>query len=309
MNLGAEKEKEEGKEKEKQRLGIALRPTVFSHFEMKKIVEYCDSKYKRYTHVFLPDIMAQMDPVELSIWLLSSTSTVRVGPGVIRLLEHDVNQLARRVSTIQRLSSNRLILGVGVGRPKDKASSAISELFNRLAVLKDKLTDDLPEIFVAALKTGIAKKAVERNYTPLLNFCSSDYAGRISKRLEGIGDAGLACYIKVFYSAEDDRAVSNMVKEFTAYNMIPQYHQLFVIQGLDRDIERLGKATKLARSDLPSFMLHICPVNPQPTELQKFIDDMRNSGVSLPVLYPYFDESDSEEFRLRKIEELLSSLH
>jgi len=282
--------------------GIALRSTVFSPQEMKKIAKLCE-KANQPQYIFVPDVSSSFDVIELSLGILESSKTLKAGPGVIRLLEHDIAYLGRRIITIQKMTMGRFFLGVGVGRPGSDVKGAIDELFRRLKSLQEYCKEERTEIFVAALKEGLAKRAAKNAYTPLLNFCSSDYAREVVKEISKVTKQDVACYLKVFYSEQQDRAEANLIKEFVTYNMIPQYHQLFRLQNVDTDIE----ASK-QKNELSSSLLRICLVNPSSKKLIRFVKEMRDAGVNIPVIYPYFDQNDKEQFRISIIENVLSSL-
>jgi DNA-binding transcriptional MerR regulator len=282
--------------------GIALRSTVFSPKEMKEVAALCE-KVKQPQYIFVPDVSSSLDAIELSVGILESSKTLKAGPGVIRLLEHDITNLARRIVMIQKMTMRRFFLGVGVGRPGSDAREAIKELFRRLKSLEEYSKEEKPEVFVAALKQGLAKKGAKNGYIPLLNFCSSEYAGEVVKEIGKVAKVDVACYIKVFYSEQQERAEANLIKEFVTYNMIPQYHDLFRMQLVDRDIEAAKEM-----NELPSSLLRICLANPSSKQLMQFVKEMRDAGVSIPVIYPYFDQKDKVQFRTSIIKDILSSL-
>jgi hypothetical protein len=278
--------------------GIALRSTVFSPQEMKKVAMLCE-KAKHLQYIFVPDVSSSLDAIELSLGILESSKTLKAGPGVIRLLEYDIANLGRRIITIQKMTNRRFFLGVGVGRPGSDARAAIDELFKRLKSLEEYCKEERPETFVAALKRGLARRAAENAYTPLLNFCSSDYAGEVVKEISRVAKADVACYIKVFYSEQQERAEANLINEFVTYNMIPQYHQLFRMQHVDSYIEVAKE-----RNELPGPLLRICLANPNKKQLMDFVNEMRDAGVSIPVIYPYFDHRDEERFKISILKDI-----
>ncbi len=63
----------------------------------------------------LPEDCELPDPLDLLAWLAGQTTRLRLGTGILVLPEHHPVQLAKRCSTIDRLSGGRLFLGVGVG--------------------------------------------------------------------------------------------------------------------------------------------------------------------------------------------------
>jgi probable F420-dependent oxidoreductase len=57
----------------------------------------------------------QLDPLDTLAFLAAHTSRVMLGAGVIVLPHHNPIMLAKRVATLQTLSGNRFVLGIGVG--------------------------------------------------------------------------------------------------------------------------------------------------------------------------------------------------
>jgi probable F420-dependent oxidoreductase len=63
----------------------------------------------------LPDHADIPDPLDLLAFLAAHTTKLRLGTGLIVLPEHHPVQLAKRLATIDKLSSGRLTIGIGVG--------------------------------------------------------------------------------------------------------------------------------------------------------------------------------------------------
>ena len=97
-----------------ERIGFALRPGVFSAQEIRETSVALDLS-DRVSRIFVPDMRIGYESLEIASSILALTKRVHSGSGVIRLLEHDPQLLTRRVQTLQALSSNRLVLGVGTG--------------------------------------------------------------------------------------------------------------------------------------------------------------------------------------------------
>jgi probable F420-dependent oxidoreductase len=63
----------------------------------------------------LPNDADIPDPLDLLAFIAGATSTLGLGTGLLVLPEHHPLQLAKRLATIDRLSNQRLVIGVGVG--------------------------------------------------------------------------------------------------------------------------------------------------------------------------------------------------
>src|SRR6266446_996493 len=143
-------------------IGFTLRPGVFSPLEIRETAIVLETS-GRVSSIFVPDMRIGYESLEIASSILTLTNRVGAGSGVIRLLEHDPLLLTRRVQTLQALSSNRLILGVGTGSPGPQPGKTVSALLQRLDDLKKAFGGfpqgvNPPEIYVAALKLGIAKR-------------------------------------------------------------------------------------------------------------------------------------------------------
>src|SRR5207244_12808430 len=137
---------------------------------------------------------------------------------------------------LQALSSNRLVLGVGTGSPGPQPGRTVSAMLQRLDELKKDFGESpqgvkRPEVYVAALKLGIAKRAASKADGLLLNFCSPQHAAKLVEaasieRGEGID---FACYLKIFYSSRDDETAQRlMLQDFLSYDFAPEYHEMFL---------------------------------------------------------------------------------
>jgi hypothetical protein len=297
--------------------GLALRPGVLSPSEILKFVKVIDQS--GVTNVFVPDIAAGFDSIELCCASLGVSKGLTIGTGVIRLLEHDSSQLIRRLKTLQSISENRFVLGLGAGRPGNDPSKTIDTMLERLQSLKhgfSKGSDSdiaFPETMVAALRSGIAKKMAEHVDGFLLNFCSARYAASIVKsvKAKNEGDREYACYLKVFFSKSDEIGKKLLIEEFAKYDSMPWYHKMFELDGVSQDIRSAVGSLRSARDDIhvPESLLEISPVNPTSDELAEYVSNYRNAGISLPCVYPYFSaEEDNFEYKLKTVERVISTI-
>jgi alkanesulfonate monooxygenase SsuD/methylene tetrahydromethanopterin reductase-like flavin-dependent oxidoreductase (luciferase family) len=290
---------------------------VFSPHEIKEtavLLELSD----RISRVFVPDHRSGYESLEIASSILALTKQICAGSGVIRLLEHDPLLLTRRVQTLQELSSNRLILGVGTGSPGPQPGKTISLLLQRLDDLKKAFQGfpqgvNPPEVFVAALKLGIAKRAASKADGLLLNFCSPKHAAEIAEevkveRREGID---LACYLKIFYSSQSDESAQRlMLQEFLYYDAIPQYHETFVQDGTANAISlfRSNEEWRNGLFTVPKELLSVSLANPGRDKLARYVESFKQAGISLPVIYPYFPSGEASKFKIETVKAILKSL-
>ena len=171
---------------------------------------------------------------------------------MFRLFEQDEKQLLRRLETLQAISGNRYLLGIGTGNPGPNPEKKIDDMLERLQEIKSEFPSSdgmsFPETFIATLKVGIAKKVAGDCDGILMNFCSPGYAGRVAKSVSESysGKLEIACYLKTFFSKSKETATKLAIDEFGNYDMLPHYHKMF---------ERDGASDLLERQNLRRFIL------------------------------------------------------
>jgi len=290
-----------------QKSGIALRPAVVAPNEIVKLAKVIDQS--AVSHLFIPDLPGSFDSLEISSACLGVTKGLRAGSGVFRLLEHDEKQLLRRLETLQSISGNRYLLGIGTGNPGPTPEQKIDEMVKRFQEIKrDFRSSDgmsFPESFVATLKIGIAKKVAGSCDGILMNFCSPVYAGGVAKSVREFygGNLEIACYLKTFFSKSTETATKLAINEFENYDMLGHYHKMFEKDGV-ADLIRTAKSSQI----YPDRLREISPVNPDEKELSEYISRFREAEVTIPCLYPYFAPGETFEFKLETIGTIISSV-
>src|SRR5207244_10832521 len=117
-----------------------------------------------------------------------------------------------------------------------------------------------PEIYVAALKLEISERAAIKADGLLLNFCSPQHAARLIQavRIENGAGIDFACYMKIFYSSQSDKAAQRlMLQEFLNYDSTPQYHEMVVQDGTAKALStfRENEGWKSGQVDEPKELL------------------------------------------------------
>jgi hypothetical protein len=170
-----------------------------------------------------------------------------------------------------------------------------------------------PEVYVAALKLGIAKRAASKAHGLLLNFCSPEHAAKIVAGVRSERDPGidLACYLKIFYSSLGDESAQRlMFQEFLNYDSTPQYHEMFVQDGTANAISlfRSNEEWKNGLVDVPKELVGVSLANPRGDKLAQYVNSFRQAGVTLPVIYPYFPSGEVSKFKVETMNAILKSL-
>ncbi len=296
-------------------LAVAFRSTVVTPKTIVELAKRLDN-VRSLSHVFVPEgSQAGFTSLDICSACLGVSKRLRIGSGVIRILEHDPGLLARRVLTLQQLSHNRFVLGIGTGRASSDPKVTIHSMLDRLRLTResfDRFAGDLPgvkmpETFIATLRKGIAKAVVGHSDGILLNFCPPEHARDI---IRSLGDARrhliVSCYLKIFYSRKEATANRMLIEEFVGYDQNPSYHKMFESAGVAQEIERAKLAEGSNRSADPSEnLMRISLANPTETEVAAYVTTFRKAGVDLPCLYPYFEPGEDEAFKIKKIEEIV----
>src|SRR5215467_12285030 len=299
------------------RAGIALRYSVFSPLEMAAVTDLSD-KSAETNYVFIPDGRTGYEALEIAASLLGRTHQIHVGTGVIRIGEHDPMMLARRLETLQAFSGNRCFLGIGTGSPGPNPRASIGLMLDRLQQFKvnlERLQAGIasPEVWIAALRIPIARRVMDVADGLLLNFCSPSHVALV---LDGLGPKKpktlrLGCYLKVFFSAEgDDSAKRLLVQEFLNYDSIPQYHEMFMKDGVAQSLTRFRESGEWRTNtfDLPSELLRVSVANPSEDELRSYVKSFTRAGLQLPIIYPYFPTDEGQDTKIAIVRRVLESV-
>jgi alkanesulfonate monooxygenase SsuD/methylene tetrahydromethanopterin reductase-like flavin-dependent oxidoreductase (luciferase family) len=297
-----------------EKLGFALRPSVFSAPEIEDASGLLDRE-GRVVAVFIPDGRGGLEAIEVASIILAVTKRIYAGSGVIRLLEHDLTLLLRRVQTIQAFSSNRLILGVGTGTPGPRPRSSVTAMLQRLEELKKTfhvfpLGVEPPELYVATLKSGIARRSVGVADGLLLNFCSPQHARGLIETVKRqmAAPVEFAAYLKIFYSSKSDETARRLlVQEFLNYDTTGPYHEMFMQDGTAGAISEFRNSDDWKHNPVPvpKELLRVSLANPSDDELHRYVQSFRQAGVTLPVPYPYFPADESTEFKRDTVKRIL----
>ena len=254
--------------------------------------------------------------LDISSACLAVSKRLRIGSGVIRILEHEPEVLASRILTFQELSDNRFVFGIGTGRPSNQPKMTIQSMLDRLQSTREsfgKFTEGssrlrMPETFIATLRQGIARAVIGDTDGILLNFCSPEYARELVRSLGSDKSRGLrvSCYLKIFFARNGDTAKRMLVEELASYNRNANYHKMFESIGVAEEIAR-ASTTLESKGDvhLDEKLLKISLANPTKKELAGYVSGFRDAGVQLPCLYPYFESGENEAFKMSKVQEIV----
>ena len=297
------------------RFAIAFRSTVFDPRTIVELAKRLDN-VRFLSHLFVPEgSQGGFTSLDICSGSLAVSRRLRIGSGVIRILEHDPGLLARRLLTLQELSNNRFVLGIGTRWAGNDPKLTIRSMLERLHSTRESFEKfvagspgvNMPEVFIATLRKGIAKAVADHPDGILLNFCQ---AGHVRDIVKALGDKRrrltVSCYLKIFYSRNMATAQQMLIEEFAGYDQNPSYHKMFQLAGVAEEIARASLALSSGKiPDLSEKLLKISLANPSIKELEDYVSSFRAAGVDLPCLYPYFEPGEDEAFKISKVGEIV----
>jgi Luciferase-like monooxygenase len=279
------------------KLGLALRSTVFSPSSIAKIIPLLDRS--EVDSVWFPSVGRAFDALDMCGISLGGSRRLRVGTGVVTTAEYDAARLLPRVHTLSEGSEMRFILGIGTGSGRGHAA------VDGLVETATKLRHDYPEeqkplIYFAALRKRVLRAAYMNADGAILNFCPPSHVRSVVPDDLRRKDFTLACYIKLFFAEEEENAKKMLVDELKMYDAIPQYHAMFADAGASDAIKGLSPASTFSEK-----ITEISRANPTDEEVVGILGGFRDSGVDLPIIYPYVS---GDERRKAAVVERLSAL-
>ncbi|MGC8569574.1 MAG: hypothetical protein ACP5LW_06195 [Nitrososphaeria archaeon] len=275
-------------------IGLALRPGVLSSSEILRISEEIDADY-----YFIPDVLQSTDPIELSLAILLKNKRAAAGPGVIRINEHQLGPLIRRIKTISELSGGRFFLGVGLGSVEGNLKQMIDEMEKNVRAVREEAG---VRVLVASLREGLARRFRDVSDGIILNFSTFDNARRISEVYRAPGKL-VVSYYKVFIADSDTEARAMAAAELLRYSELPQYAALFRKEGIQDELAMLYGRREEALSHLQAK--GVIAMNPGRDLIYSAVELFSRNGVDVIAVYPYFPSGWSAERKLSALKAII----
>jgi probable F420-dependent oxidoreductase len=145
------------------------------------------------------------DPIETLTWVAAHTTKVQLGTSVLVLPYHSPIQLARRIATLDVLSSGRVLLGVGAGWSRDEFEAAGTP-FERRGARCDEFLRAMIELwtkdpvkfdgeFYHIPESKVGPKPVQRPHPPIYVAGFGQYTfDRAAKFGNGWNPAGISSF-------------------------------------------------------------------------------------------------------------------
>ena len=297
------------------RTGVVLRDPV----PWRQLVQIVlTAEETGYESVFVPEIAGREAFSALTGFGLS-TSTIRLGTGVVTVRARSPVATAMAAGTVHDLSGGRFVLGIGAGSPRgDPGGPGPADVVSRYvglvrrilegqSVEPDELFDSPafrlelaagqppPPIWLAALGDRMVGLAGEIGDGVLLNWCTpervaaartvlaraAERAGRDPSRLT------VAVYVRACLGLDEDVAMSALKQMAGQYAAIPHYFRQFELMGLGEEAALGAKAYQGGRAEeVPEPLVRATAVTGgRGTALARF-REYRDAGADVVLCYP-----------------------
>ena len=240
------------------------------------------------------------------------TESVRLGTGVVGVMQRGRALLAQEAAALADASGGRFALGIGAssdrivegwnGMPFEKPLGKMSETidFLRTALSGERAgggfkLERAPEakvpIIVAALRGKMLRLAVEKGDGAFTNFLPLAGLPKVVEQLEGAPE-GFELLCRFFCIPGEREQVEPLVRfMFSSYVTVPVYEAFYRWLGYGERIDEMveawnakdrEKAAEAAPWDLIEEMFILGPPERMRERLQAFVD----GGITLPVITP-----------------------
>src|SRR5262245_52916028 len=240
------------------------------------------------------------------------TSEVRLGTGVVGVMQRGRALLAQETAALADASHGRFALGIGAssdrivegwnGMPFEKPLTKMSETidFLRAALAGDRADGGFklerpPEmkvpIIVAALRGNMLKLAVEKGDGAFTNFLPLIELPRVVEQLEGAPD-GFELLCRFFCIPGEREQVEPLARfMFSSYITVPVYEAFYRWLGYGEKIDAMVEAWKAkdrqkAAEAAPWDLIEEMFIFGEPAQMRERLDAFVEGGITLPVVTP-----------------------
>jgi probable F420-dependent oxidoreductase len=243
-----------------------------------------------------------------SVW----TERVRLGTGVVGVMQRGRALLAQEAAALADASRGRFVLGIGAssdriiegwnGMPFEKPLSKMSETidFLRTALAGERAEGGFklerpPEekvpIIVAALRGKMLRLAVEKGDGAMTNFLPLEGLPRVGGQLEGAPD-GFELVCRFFCIPGEREQVEPLARfMFSSYVTVPVYEAFYRWLGYGERIDEMVDAWKAkdrqkAAAAAPWELIEEMFIFGSPEQMKERLEAFVAGGITLPVITP-----------------------
>jgi probable F420-dependent oxidoreductase len=240
------------------------------------------------------------------------TEKVRLGTGVVGVMQRGRALLAQEAGALADASGDRFVLGIGAssdrivqgwnGMPFEKPLSKMSETidFLRTALAGDRAAggfkleqppgEPVP-IIVAALRGKMLRLAVEKGDGAFTNFLPLEGLPRVVEQLDG-APGGFELLCRFFCIPGEREQVEPLARfMFSSYITVPVYEAFYRWLGYGDRIDQMVEAWKAkdrqkAAEAAPWDLIEEMFIFGTPEQMRERLDAFVEGGITLPVITP-----------------------
>jgi probable F420-dependent oxidoreductase len=240
------------------------------------------------------------------------TEKVRLGTGVVGVMQRGRALLAQETAALADASGGRFALGIGAssdrivegwnGMPFEKPLSKMSETidFLRTALSGERADggfklERAPEeevsIIVAALRGKMLRLAVEKGDGAFTNFLPLEGLPQVAGQLEGAPD-GFELLCRFFCIPGEREQVEPLARfMFSSYITVPVYEAFYRWLGYGERIDPMveawnAKDRQKAAEEAPWDLIEEMFIFGAPEQMKERLDAFVEGGITLPVITP-----------------------
>jgi probable F420-dependent oxidoreductase len=240
------------------------------------------------------------------------TEKVRLGTGVVGVMQRGRALLAQETAALADASGGRFALGIGAssdriiegwnGMPFEKPLSKMSETvdFLRLALAGERAdggfklerapAERVP-IIVAALRGKMLRLAVEKGDGAFTNFLPLDGLAKVTGQLDGAPE-GFELLSRFFCIPGEREQVEPLARfMFSSYITVPVYEAFYRWLGYGEKIDAMveawnAKDRKRAAEEAPWELIEEMFIFGSPEQMKERLEAFVEGGITLPVITP-----------------------
>jgi probable F420-dependent oxidoreductase len=240
------------------------------------------------------------------------TDQVRLGTGVVGVMQRGRALLAQEAAALADASGGRFALGIGASSdriiegwnamPFEKPLSKMSETidFLRTALSGERADggfklERAPEepvpIIVAALRGKMLKLAVEKGDGAFTNFLPLEGLPKVAAQLEGAPD-GFELLCRFFCLPGEREQVEPLARfMFSSYITVPVYEAFYRWLGYGEKIDPMveawnAKDRQKAAAEAPWELIEEMFIFGEPARMKERLNAFVEGGITLPVITP-----------------------
>jgi len=271
-----------------------------------------------YHSVWLPEGRGRESFAQLGAMALA-TSRIQLGTGILPVFSRQPTLAAMGIATLDDLSGGRMNLGIGAGHTKFRHPlRAVREFVEivrlvmtgrpvryagRVFRVEEFTLEFTPArqvpIFLAALRSGMLRLAGELGGGVLLNWVTTEQAARaadtVREAAASLGhdprDIIVACFIRTCVTNDMGGARMVLRRLIASYAALPSYAAMWTESGFGTEVAAIQQGWRsgidAAADSVSDRMVQALGLIGTGAACSAGLEQFRQSGVDLPIIYPF----------------------